>query len=249
MVVNTVLYVFLLMIIGILPVMGQQKHSETGDYMVAAEAGTLGAGLQLGIRFSPEWELRLRGAAWNYLQDKQWQGAPAFLEIEGNNVGLLLDYYPGGEGRSFYLTAGLLLSPAKISTGALYQQQAYGGGEFTLGGDVYSLQPNHDAGNLSAHAEWNHIQPYIGIGWRGHLTENSPQIQCGLDIGLAYMGSARIRVEQSGNFICKDRFNMYHDASTEQLERSLRREIDDFFDIAEKLHVYPVVQFSLRYAF
>lgn len=247
---NTVISTILFCLLMQMSVWGQTEDLYGKEMCgLGAEAGTLGWGLQMGARLAPKWGVRLRGAILDYDKDKCWQGVPAHLSMEGSNVGVLLDYYPDGSDGTFYFSAGILLSPARISTGAEYRQEAYGAGEITIGGDVYSLRPNQDEGSLCARAEWNHVQPYLGVGWRGVLTKYMPQLRCGLDVGLTYMGRARTRVQQSGNFIYRDCYGQFHDADTARLTSSIRRECSDFFEVAEKLHVYPVVQFSLLLSF
>ena len=74
-----------------LPALGADKTELNFD----VNAGTQGAGVSLGYKLTPSVRLRLRGAMLSYEQNENWSDSQAQLKLYGDNVGLLVDIFPG----------------------------------------------------------------------------------------------------------------------------------------------------------
>ena len=221
-----------------LPVMGANKTELSFD----VNAGTQGAGVSLGYKLSPSVRLRLRGAMLSYEQNENWSDSQGQLKLYGDNVGLLVDIFPG-EG-NFYITAGLNFSENKMRCRSRIDRKPGMVGTATVGGIEYSIIEGTHA-ELNGKYSWNHAQPYIGIGYQDDLFDSS-SFYYSLDLGVNFMGSGNLTVSGSDNL-------RYHDTATGEwkpateavMEESIRKEGRDFFKIADDLNVYPVVQFAI----
>jgi hypothetical protein len=220
-----------------LPALGQNNTTS-----IDITAGTQGAGISIGHHINPSVRLRLRGAMLNYSTNENWSGSDAQLKLYGNNVGLLVDIFPG-EG-NFYITAGLNFSENKMRCRSRIDRKPGMVGTATVGGIEYSIIEGTHA-ELNGKYSWNHAQPYIGIGYQDDLFDSST-FYYSLDLGVNFMGSGNLTVSGSDNL-------RYHDTATGEwkpateavMEESIRKEGRDFFKIADDLSVYPVIQFAI----
>ena len=116
-----------------LPVLGENETGLSFD----VNAGTQGAGVSLGYKLNPSVRLRLRGAMLSYEQNDNWSDSQAQLNLYGNNVGLLVDLFPG-EG-NFYITAGLNFSENKVRCSSRIDRKPGMVGTATVGGIEYTI--------------------------------------------------------------------------------------------------------------
>lgn len=215
-----------------------EAHSCTIDL----NAGTQGAGISLGYHINPKVRLRLRGAVLNYSYDENWSGSDARIKLYGNNIGLLVDYYPG-EG-NFYITAGLNFSENKMRCRSRLYRKPGMAAHTNIGGIEYTML-HGNMGEISGKYSWNHAQPYIGIGYQDSLF-NSSAFYYSVDLGINFMGSGDLSVSSSDNLYCRNpRSNVLRPVSHADIEQSIRREGRDFFKIADDLCVYPVLQLGI----
>jgi hypothetical protein len=178
----------------------------------------------------------------SYEQNENWSDSQAQLKLYGDNVGLLVDIFPG-EG-NFYVTAGLNFSENKMRCRSRIDRKPGMVGTATVGGIEYSIIEGTHA-EINGKYGWNHAQPYIGIGYQDSLLGSST-FYYSLDLGINFMGNGNLTVGSSGNL-------NYRDTTTDQmkpvtnsvLEESIRKEGRDFFKIADDLCVYPVLQLGI----
>lgn len=205
-------------------------------------AGTQGAGFSLGYQMNPSFRLRLRGAMLSYSENSTWTDADARLKLYGDNVGLLVDYFPGKG--NFYLTAGLNFSESKMRCQARMYREPGQVSNATVGGIEYTLSDGTH-GDITGKYSWNHVQPYIGIGYQDSLFGCS-NLYYSVDLGINFMGSGDLSVGSSGDLSYRDTAtNQMVPATNAMLEQSIRNECRDFFKIADDLCVYPVLQFAI----
>ena len=215
-------------------------------FSMAASAGTLGLGGSIGYRFNPHFGIRLRGAALSYHRTETWGSEKTRLQLNGDNAGLMLDYYPFGG--KLYFTAGLTLSESNMRYRAQFYRKPGGDYHIHMGGFNFQLVDD-TRGEISGTCSWNKLQPYLGIGYTDLIWSDYP-LYYSLDLGLNYMGSGKLRTATHGHFIHKDpATNQWSEVTPAQIEAALRREGRDFFKIANRLHFYPVVQFSIGLQF
>ena len=221
-----------------LPALGADKTELNFD----VNAGTQGAGVSLGYKLTPSVRLRLRGAMLSYEQNENWSDSQAQLKLYGDNVGLLVDIFPG-EG-NFYITAGLNFSENKMRCRSRIDRKPGMVGTATVGGIEYSIIVGTHA-ELNGKYSWNHAQPYIGIGYQDEIFD-SATFYYSLDLGINFMGSGNLTVSGSDNLRYRDpATNEMKPATEAVMEESIRKEGRDFFKIADDLNVYPVIQFAI----
>ena len=221
-----------------LPALGADKTELNFD----VNAGTQGAGVSLGYKLTPSVRLRLRGAMLSYEQNENWSDSQTQLTLNGDNVGLLVDLYPGDG--NFYITAGLNFSENKVRCSSRIDRKPGMVGTATVGGIEYSITEGSHA-ELNGKYSWNHAQPYIGIGYQDSVFGSST-FYYSLDLGVNFMGSGNLTVSGSDNLRYRDPATNEMKPTTEAvMEESIRKEGRDFFKIADDLNVYPVVQFAI----
>jgi hypothetical protein len=204
---------------------------------VDANVGTLGAGASISVNLCPSVRMRLRGAMLSYEEKELWSDMDSQMKIYGDNIGLLFDYFPGEE-KNFYISAGLNFGENRMRCRAT----ADGPAEINFGGTEYSLQSQY--GEISGKYTWNHVNPYIGIGYQDSLWEGS-SFYYSVDLGISFIGDGKLTVSSKGHWRCRGENYQMSDATDEQFRQSIRREGRDFFKIADDLCVYPVLQFSI----
>ena len=224
-------------------------NAETKAYTpfsIDINAGTMGAGLSLGYRISPGFRLRLRGTTLSYSENDIWTDSSAILKIHGNSLSLLADYFPW-QG-SFYITAGLNLSESRMRCRSrLYREKGMTSNK-VVGGTEYAVYRG-DYADITGKYSWNHVQPYIGIGYQDYLP-GSRTFYYSIDLGINIMGKGSLSASCTDNLLAHNsRFNTMEPATEQQLKNSIRNEAKDFFKIADDPYVYPVIQIALGAAF
>ncbi len=204
--------------------------------------GTQGAGVSIGYKLNPGVRLRLRGAVLGYSANEDWGDSDARLKIYGNNVGLLVDIFPG-EG-NFYISAGLNFSESKMRCRSRIYREPGMAANAIVGGTEYSVTDG-DYADINGKYSWNHAQPYIGIGYQNYLFKGT-SLYYSVDFGINFMGSGKLSTSSTGNLLYRDSTTGTMKPATEEvMEKSIRKEGRDFFKIADDLCVYPVLQFAI----
>lgn len=205
--------------------------------------GTQGLGFALGYEFNEHLRLRARYAFLGYKRDSDWNDLPNKAELEGNNGGLLLDYHPTGG--AFRLSAGITLSAQKLKADASMQR---GGKVYSLGGYDYRAM---DGAAVHANYDWNSLQPYVGIGWSTGVNERGLYFTA--DLGVNFCGKSDLKVSHAGNIQSRTRGgggawqDLPAGALDSRLRDSVKHEGRDFFKVADKIVVYPVLQIGVGY--
>ena len=218
------------------------QAAETSATSFNINAGTQGMGISLGYNINPSVRLRLRGAMLSYSANENWSDSDAQLKLYGNNVGLLVDIFPG-EG-NFYISAGLNFSENKMRCRSRIYRDPGMAANAIVGGIEYAVSGG-DYADINGKYSWNHAQPYIGIGYQDSLL-GSETFYYSLDLGINFMGSGSLTVGSSGNLNYRDTAtNEMRPATNAVLEESIRKEGRDFFKIADDLCIYPVLQLGI----
>lgn len=227
----------------------------TGVFM-DVNIGTMGIGMNIGYEFNRYLKLRVRGSYLAADYDKTWNedswgvGQPlnGKFEFDGSSVGLLLDYHPFAG--CFHLTGGLNFSGMKLDAKATMEGSdtlsAYNG-VYEFGGYEYRVEGLGKEAQVKGRYEWNRVQPYLGFGWSSN-GEGKRSVYFSCDIGVNFIGKGSLKVSHSGADIHafdRNTGKEIHQDIDSLLEQSLREEGKDFFDIADKLIVYPVIQFGI----
>lgn len=211
--------------------------------MVDVNVGTQGVGLSLGYEFNEYFKMRLRGAYLGYTHEDTWTDVDGEFEFNGSNAGIIFDYHPFGG--VFRISAGLNFSELSLDATGSMDNLGQFTGEYEFGGKEY--QVTGDKASVKAEYEWNKVQPYIGIGWSSD-GEGDRSFYFTCDIGVNFIGSGSMVVSHTGNI--KEKQNgTWVDVNNSMLEDTIREEGKDFFEIADDLFVYPVIQFGFGYRF
>ena len=212
-------------------------------WSVAAVGGTQGVGMSVGYRMNEYVGFRLRGAVMDYNQFDDWSGSQSTVKLNGDNAGLLVDIYPFGG--KFYISAGLTVSECNMRYKRRFTMPAGGQIDTMVGSQRWII--NGDA-EISGKYEWNHLQPYLGIGYADTIGE-SGLFYYAVDLGINYMGSGNLRVGHAGNIRYEKEYGLKIAIGSHQVESFIREDGRDFFKIADNLHVYPVLQLSVGLRF
>ena len=224
----------------------EQPRQQEARWRVGMEAGTMGLGVSAGYQLSEQVRIRLRGAALRHDSTEEWGSMNSRLKLQGNNAGILLDYFPWG--RHFYLCAGVTISESRAVYHARFRQKEGFQNMVDFGGQLCKITQGDEAGIRGSYS-WNHLQPYIGIGYQDELWENSG-LYYSIDIGINIMGKGELEAQSYGGLKYRDPESYQWKAVTEgEARQMLRREGKDFFDLADSLSIYPVLQLGVAVEF
>lgn len=204
--------------------------------------GTQGLGLDIGYSFNRYLKLRARGTFLTYDRNDNWDEVNMTSKLKSSSCGLIMDYHPFGE--SFRLSIGLNVSPLKVQTEGTMEGVNGFAGVYTLGDYDYRVS---GVGKVRGEYKWHTVQPYIGIGW-SCSSQSEHAWFFTADLGVNVMGKGKLRVDSSGEIQQKkvgEPDSAYHAVDNSLLEDSLREEGKDFFKIADKIVVYPVVHIGV----
>lgn len=209
--------------------------------------GTLGAGFSVGYEFNKYLKARVRAGFLSYDYDDTWSDVDVLGEFTGNNMGLMLDYHPFG-GR-FRLTTGLTISDLAVEVNGSMDRRYYAehiGKRYEFGGYTFIVRDE----DVTAKAEykWNKVQPYLGIGWSSD-GEGDAEVYFTFDMGVNFMGTGNLSISHTGGADVISPSGERTEISNQILEEAVREEGKDFFDIADDICVYPVIQLGLGIRF
>lgn len=213
--------------------------------------GTQGVGFAVGYEFNKYFKTRLRAAFLGYDHDDTWSDVDVQMDFSGNNTGIMFDYHPFGG--TFRLTAGLTISELAIkATGKLNNDGInYDGFYGDFGGYDFQVDGSTTA-RIKGEYEWNRVQPYLGIGWSSD-GEGDSSFYFTCDIGINFIGSADLETSYSGATVqykpTGSAPSNYKPLDTNILNDAIMEEGKDFFDIADKIWFYPVIQLGVGYRF
>jgi hypothetical protein len=148
---------------------------------VSADAGTLGAGVQVGHAFSERFDGRLGIAGWTVSGRRAVAGIDYDARAELRTAQLFADWHPGAS--PFRLTAGLFYDATRV-TGTSVPPPS---GVYRIGGiDV----PASLVGGLRGRVDFPTLAPYAGLGWG--RAAGGGRFGFKADLGVAYQGRGRV---------------------------------------------------------
>lgn len=206
--------------------------------------GTQGIGMSLGYEFDKYLKMRVRGAYLDVNYEDTWGDGDGEINFDGTNAGIIFDYHPFGG--VFHLSAGLNFSKTTLSaTASAYHDLE---GRYELGG--YSFEIVDNKAEIEGEYDWNDLQPYLGIGWSTN-GDGDRSLYFTLDIGVNFIGSGKFSITNIKG-LSDVRGPNGEDLGyvTKKIaEDAIREEGKDFFEIADDIFVYPVIQFGMGYRF
>lgn len=201
--------------------------------------GTQGLGMDVGYSFNKYLKLRVRGTMLSYDHNDTWNDMEMKARFKSSSCGLILDVHPFGG--SFRLSAGLNAAPLRVEADgnldADIPQGRYYLGEYEV--------KTADVGSIRGRYKWDTVQPYFGFGWSCSSKSEHAWFFTA-DIGVNIIGKGKLSVGYSGDVQYRSMYGgdwKPMDSST--LEDIIRDEGDAFFEIADKIVVYPVIHLGV----
>lgn len=222
-------------------------HQDYAGVFADVNMGTQGVGINLGYEIDRYVKLRLRASWLGYQRSDTWDSMNVVSKLNGSSVGFLVDYHPYAT--SFRITAGFNYSPLSVEANGVMSTNGIETGKiYTLGDHDYRVSEGQQ-GRVKGRYKWHSLQPYIGLGWASDLNdEGSLYFNC--DLGINIMGKGNLSVNAGSNIEQSPHGQgKWSPVSTSILKDSMLEEGKDFFKIADKLYVYPVLQFGIGYHF
>lgn len=196
------------------------------NIFTTVKVSTLGAGIDLGYKFNPYFDLRANVNGLKYSRDADINDVKYDADLKLLTAGLLADYYPFQNG--FRLTAGAYYNGNKLS----------GTGRATK--DYYGIDPN-DYGYETASVEYKKFAPYVGFGYQTNDDDSNWIFTA--DLGVLYQGKAKVRNGTTcyNQFVCT--------ALQSRIDQENAEQRDEIQDKADKLKWYPVASIGIGYRF
>jgi hypothetical protein len=200
-------------------------QGDDARYSVGLTAGTLGIGPEVGYRIDPMFGVRGSATFLGVSHDFDVNDITYNGKLKLSSFGLNADLYPFKGG--FRLSAGFRIDKNKV------QMRATPANSVSIGNTTYTPA---QIGTLSGNVRAKDFAPTLTLGYAGGLSKG---IKFGVDAGAMFQGSPRIKdLKATGTLASNPAF--LTDIAVEQTK------VDDEID---KYKVYPIIQFSLSYAF
>jgi hypothetical protein len=198
-------------------------HAGDGPF-VDARISTLGAGIDIGTKLSPYWDVRLLANGFDYSANRTVDDIRYDGKLKMASWGAQVDWHPMANG-PLYLTAGLYSNGNKLNA------QANPSGTVTIGDLPFT---SAEVGNLYAHGKFKSTAPYLGIGGRW----GAGPIDFTAEAGAYFQGKAHVTLTNDGVFASNSTFQAQLEVERQNLEHNL----NDF-------STYPVVALGVGYHF
>ena len=205
--------------------------AQAGDLGLAADVGTLGAGVHLILPIQDTLNARIGINGYNYSFTGSTSEVDYDFRLKLQTIDALLDWYPMSG--SFHLSSGLFHNGNKISSLA----KASSNGTYTINGDTYT---SAEAGTIDGSIGFRSASPYLGLGWG-----NAPGKEKGWgftsDLGVVFQGAPASNLTSTSCMastqVC---IQLYNDLNVENL--NLDQKMNNF-------KYYPVVRIGVTYSF
>lgn len=207
---------------------------------VAAEAGTLGLGVELATPLSRT--LQIRGGAdflnFGYgltVDAAQYEGE---AHLRGGHINA--DWYPFGG--SFRISPGVLV----FASGFGASVSVAGGKTFELGDSTYTSSASDPVHGSAAISMERKMMPALTIGWGNLLGEGRQHWNIPFEIGAAYTGQYSVKLNLAGT-ACTEYACM--STATPQVQQSVSQEEGQLNETMKHYQVYPIIGtgFSFRF--
>lgn len=189
--------------------------------------GTLGPGVEAVAYLTPN--LNLRGA-FNYIGfsfDGQVDEIDYEADFKLSSFEALLDFHPFENG--FRITAGAVFNDSEANLTGTTDDAT-----IDIGDASY---PTASVGALVGSAKYDHVSPYIGIGF-GNAVADNVDFTFSFDLGVMFQAEPDVSLSATGPIKDDPLF-----------QAELAKEEDDARDFADKLKIYPVLSFGVCYYF
>jgi len=207
-------------------ILSSPAFAETGDMSIGVGGGlTQGMGLELSYELNQNIDLRGIYYKGSMSQSELIDDINFETSIEANTPGVMVDFFPT-EGRSFRLTAGIVMNGNELNA------KATPAGTYDIGGSTYL---GSEVGSLNATVDFQDVAPYVGMGYNLVSTEN---FALGIEGGVLFQGSPKVTMTADGTSANDPAFQ----AELEAERKKAEDELSDF-------EYLPVAKITLSYRF
>lgn len=204
--------------------------ADPGDVSIGVKGGTLGVGVEAGLKMSDY--LALRGGV-NYLRfdfDTTIHKIDYNFEPTFFNADLLLDFHPFAN--PFRITGGLYINNNEVDVDGVYRQDLLPQDYRQYG---YLIDQAHVKGTVS----YNSLAPYLGIGWSSN--QHGPGWGFNVDLGVVFQGSPEV-----SDLYLDDPWGL---GQRDEVKTWLVGERQEIVDELDKYEYYPVASLTIKYSF
>lgn len=216
---------------------GVSSSAPAQGVSVGLDAGTLGAGVEIGRRLTGDLKGRIGLFGYSYGLDFTAAGIDYTGHLDLRHAVALVDWHPGG--RVFRLSAGLVANDSELSGEESLRQLVE---KYAPGDPRLALLPQ-DLGSLKASIKANSLAPYVGIGL-GRGVGESGHWGFTLDLGTYYQGSPDARLSISTSLPIAS-----IPGAQELVDEALATEQQQLQDVVSDYRWFPVVMFGASYRF
>lgn len=206
--------------------------AQSADVGVAAEVGTLGAGVHLTVPVADSIGVRVGLSGYNYNTTGSTSDATYDFKLKLQTIDALLDWYPMSS-NSFRLTGGIIHNGNKITSVARPNVN----GNYTLNGNTYN---SSEVGTVDGDISFRSAAPYLGLGW-GNAAGKSKGWGFTSDFGVMFQGAPSANLTSSG---CQASVSL-----CTQFANDLAVENINLESKTNNFRYYPVVRFGVSYSF
>ena len=161
-------------------------RAQTAPFGIGPTIGTLGAGLDGGVRVGPYLGLRLDASALSFDANRTISGIRYKFATDLRSGGPALDFYPFGGG--FRLSGSVRINGNKADVTSTPTSN------IRVGSNIYTPA---ELGTLSGDVKYNRVAPYVGLGYSGRVTD---WLELGVDAGVLYQGKPSVSLGATGAF-------------------------------------------------
>lgn len=191
---------------------------------IGARVGTLGAGVEFGLKLSPYFTLRAIANGANVGYDDTDSNIRYDGDLKLTSYGLQLDYRFTEKG-PLYFSAGLYKNDNKIvATGRA-------NGTITVSGVTLT---EDQVGTLNGRATFADTVPYLGMGARWPIGK----VEINVEAGAYFQGKLHVTLTSGSIY-----------AALPEAQAALESERQDLQDDIDDYKTYPVAEIGLRYKF
>lgn len=188
---------------------------------LGVHAGTLGAGLDLGVGVNEKLVARVGFNKLTISEDFTEDDIDYSADLELESIHALADWHVLGGG-------------FRITGGVVFNNNAFSGSASVDAGDDIGGQPAPSDGELNLDVTYDDVAPYIGIGW-GNRVHGWSKLAFSVDAGLMLQGEASVDIDDNG--------------TTGVSQDDLDAEAKEVEDELEDFDIYPVLSASIIYRF
>jgi hypothetical protein len=225
---NRLAVVVIILAVGIAPRAMSSEEVDHRTLSLSADAGTLGLGGTVSLRFSDHFGIRGGFNYFDYDYTGEEEGNEYSLNFHLESIPVGLDYYFSKNG-SLRLTAGVLLNKNQFSGTTT-------GTSVELDGNTYA-DPD-----LKVDMEFKpeDISPFLTIGGTIYFG-SSKRVGLNLEAGVAYL--------PGGYDVTLTRNNTVANPANSAIDADLEAERQQIEDSASNFHFYPIIKVGVTVSF